>query len=69
MRILVVEDDRALSRIITRGLTEDGHAVDAVHTLKAARQQLETSDVALIVLDLGLPDGSGIDFCTHAHGA
>ncbi len=65
MRILVVEDDRALARIITRGLSEDGHAVDAAHTLKAARIQLDTSDVALIVLDLGLPDGSGIDFCTE----
>jgi DNA-binding response OmpR family regulator len=69
MRILVVEDDRALSRIIARGLAEEGHAVDAVHTLKAARVQLETSDVALVVLDLGLPDGSGIDFCTELRTA
>jgi DNA-binding response OmpR family regulator len=69
MRILVVEDDRALAKIITRGLVEEGHAVDTVHTLKAARLQLEVSDVALIVLDLGLPDGSGIDFCLELRGA
>ena len=69
MRILVVEDDRALAKIITRGLAEDGHAVDAVHTLKAAREQLDTAEVALIVLDLGLPDGSGIDFCLELRTA
>jgi DNA-binding response OmpR family regulator len=69
MRILVVEDDRALAKIITRGLAEDGHAVDAVHTLKAAREQLDTSEIALIVLDLGLPDGSGIDFCVALRNA
>jgi DNA-binding response OmpR family regulator len=69
MRILVVEDDRALARIITRGLAEEGHAIDTAHTLKSAREFLSTNDVALIVLDLGLPDGNGIDFCKELRDA
>ena len=65
MRILVVEDDRALARIITRGLAEDGYAIDTVHTISGARALLDTADVALVVLDLGLPDGNGVDFCVE----
>ncbi len=63
MRILVAEDDRALARVISRGLAEEGYAVESASTLKAARHVLAISEVSLIVLDLGLPDGSGIDFC------
>lgn len=63
MRILVVEDDRALARVIARGLTEEGYAVDAASTLRAARDALSMNEPSLIVLDLGLPDGNGIDFC------
>ena len=68
MRILVVEDDRALARVVTRGLVEEGYAVDTAPTLRAARDILAVNDVSLIVLDLGLPDGNGIDFCRELRG-
>jgi len=63
MRLLVVEDDRALGEVLRRGLVEDGHAVDLVGTLADADEAAFVDDYDLIVLDLGLPDGDGAEFC------
>ncbi len=63
MRLLVVEDDRALGEVVRRGLVEDGHAVDLVGTLADADEAVFVDDYDLIVLDLGLPDGDGAEFC------
>jgi DNA-binding response OmpR family regulator len=63
MRLLVVEDDRALAGVIRRGLVEDGYAVDVVGTAAAADEVVSVNDYSLIVLDLGLPDGDGALLC------
>ena len=63
MRLLLVEDDVSLSAVVERGLREDGYAVDTAATVLDARFQLEVNDYDLVVLDLGLPDGSGLDLC------
>ena len=63
MRILVVEDERPLARVLERGLVEEGHAVDVAHDLATARHLLAETSFALIVLDLGLPDGDGSSLC------
>jgi DNA-binding response OmpR family regulator len=63
MRLLLVEDDAALGAVIQRGLVEEGHAVDWERTVAAAIESLELSPYALVVLDIGLPDGSGLDVC------
>ena len=63
MRILVVEDERPLARVLERGLVEEGHAVDLAHDLATARYLLGETAYALIVLDLGLPDGDGSGLC------
>ncbi|EMD81840.1 winged helix-turn-helix domain-containing protein [Pacificimonas flava] len=60
MRILLVEDDEVLSDGIVAGLGLDGFQVDAVATLADARAA-NTGDHAGIVLDIGLPDGFGLD--------
>lgn len=60
MRILLVEDDEVLRDGIVAGLGLDGFEVDAVATLAEARA-VATGDHAGVVLDIGLPDGSGID--------
>jgi two-component system OmpR family response regulator len=61
MRILLVEDDRALGGAVQGHLTLAGHAVDLVRSLDEARAALATADHGLLLLDLGLPDGSGLD--------
>jgi DNA-binding response OmpR family regulator len=63
MRLLLVEDDAALGAVIQRGLVEEGHAVDWERTVASAIESLELSTYALVVLDIGLPDGSGLDVC------
>jgi two-component system OmpR family response regulator len=65
MRLLVVEDDRALGRVLTRGLVEEGHAVDLAPDLATARYLLGENSYALVLLDLGLPDGDGCDLCSE----
>ena len=63
VRVLVVEDDAALGAVIQRGLAEDGHAVDWERTLRGARRAVALAPYALVVLDLGLPDGDGLSLC------
>jgi DNA-binding response OmpR family regulator len=69
MRLLVVEDDRALGEVVRRGLVEDGHAVDLVTTLAAADQVVYVETYDLVLLDLGLPDGDGAEFCRQMRAA
>jgi DNA-binding response OmpR family regulator len=61
MRILLVEDDPALGRAVQEHLTLGGHAVDLVTGLDDASAAVPVTDYALVLLDLGLPDGSGLD--------
>lgn len=61
MRILVVEDDDVLRDGLVAGLGLDGFEVDAVASCADARAGLDVGDHATIVLDIGLPDGSGLD--------
>lgn len=63
MRILLVEDDPTLGTVVQRGLVEDGHAVDWERTLEAASEAVRLNPYQLVVLDLGLPDGDGLDLC------
>jgi len=67
VRVLVVEDDVSLGSVVQRGLVEDGHAVDLERTLAGARRALDISTYQLIVLDLGLPDGDGLQLCREVH--
>ena len=63
MRLLVVEDDRALAGVLKRALVEDGYAVDVEASVAGAERAIAVNDYTLIVLDLGLPDGDGADLC------
>jgi DNA-binding response OmpR family regulator len=69
MRLLLVEDDLSLSAIVERGLREDGYAVDTVGTVLDARHELQVNDYDLVVLDLGLPDGNGLELCREIRAA
>ncbi len=60
MRLLVVEDEPKMSRMLARGLTEEGHQVDVCETGQAALQQGLAVAYDAIVLDWGLPDVDGV---------
>lgn len=61
-RILIVEDNERLSKLVATGLDEQGHVCDAVTTLAAASEALQNFRFDAVVLDLGLPDGDGVDW-------
>ena len=61
MRLLVVEDERRLAERLGAGLREEGFAVDVAANLGNARDRAIESEYDVIVLDLKLPDGSGLD--------
>ena len=61
--ILLVEDDRAMSRIVTAALKARGYKVVAVANGRAALTAAERSNPAVVLLDLGLPDIDGIEVC------
>ncbi len=59
MRLLLIEDDTTLGSAIRDFLKREGYAVDWVTRIGAARACLP-GDYAIVVLDLGLPDGDGL---------
>lgn len=61
MRILVVEDDSILADGLRAGLSLTGATVDVVETCEDADHALSASRYSAVVLDIMLPDGSGLD--------
>jgi len=59
--ILLVEDDAAIRRTIAKGLSELAFRVQAAGTAAEARHILASEEIDLMMLDLGLPDGDGLD--------
>lgn len=62
MKILVVDDEADVRSVVERALRADGHAVVTAADLEAARERV-IEGVELIVLDLRLPDGFGLELC------
>ena len=59
--MLVVEDEHRLADRLARGLREEGLAVDVAQTMALARDLASSADYDLVLLDLKLPDGSGLE--------
>ena len=60
MKLLLVEDDKALARVIMRTLDEAGFIVEHATKAEQADFLLSTEDIKAVLLDLGLPDGDGV---------
>ena len=61
--ILILEDESSIADNIRYALEAEGFAAHWYSTLKEGRERLQAGDIDLIVLDVGLPDGNGYDFC------
>ncbi|KML54619.1 transcriptional regulator [Burkholderia cepacia] len=59
--VLVVEDDEPMRRLLCNYLSGHGMTVDGVGTAGAAVEAVGRRDYEMVLLDLGLPDGDGID--------
>lgn len=60
--VLIVEDEHAIRRFLRTALEADGLRVYEAETLQRGLLEAATRKPDLIILDLGLPDGDGIDF-------
>ena len=65
MRILVVDDDARLCAVISRGLTEEGYAVDVAHDGEQGQYMAEINDYDLILLDIMMPNVDGLTVCRN----
>ena len=61
--IFLLEDDKILSKGISIALEKDGHTVTAVYGYIEALQKYQNQRYDLFLLDINLPDGSGMEFC------
>ena len=62
-RVLLVEDDQGIGRVLERGLAAEGYEVVWVRTLAAATEAARGGGHDLVLLDRMLPDGDGAAFC------
>ena len=60
-QLLIIEDDIGLNQGLSKALKADDRQIISCHDLKAAREQLLCGSVSLILLDINLPDGSGLE--------
>ena len=61
-QILIIEDDMALNKGLCKALTTDSRQLISCTDIRSAREQILCSMPSLILLDINLPDGSGLDF-------
>jgi DNA-binding response OmpR family regulator len=61
MRVLLVEDERTVRETLVQDLHAEGHEVQAESTGRAGFARARSSGFDVLILDLGLPDGDGLD--------
>jgi len=69
MRLLIVEDEARIAELVRNGLTRAGFTVDTAANAADARAALEVGSYDGAILDLGLPDGDGLDVLAQARRA
>jgi len=63
MRVLVVEDERRIADFISRGLSEQGYAVDVAYDGDEALHWPDVAEFDVVILDVMLPVRDGIEVC------
>ena len=61
MRLLLVEDDDLLAESLAETLEDEGYRVDVSARMREAESLMASEEYSLVILDLGLPDGSGLE--------
>lgn len=61
--VLLVEDDPLIARTLAMSLRHEGYALSLAASVAEARAALATGSFALVIFDVGLPDGDGIALC------
>lgn len=61
--ILIVEDDRVLNRGVSFALKKEGYEIISAYSLEEAKNVIIKNDIDFLLIDINLPDGSGLDLC------
>ena len=69
MRVLIVEDDAGIATGLAATLKDSGYAADVTPTLAQASAALSVEPFDLVLLDLSLPDGDGLDWLRQLRSA
>ena len=62
-KILIIEDEPDIRKTLEYNISREGYHVVGASSLLEAKSQIESDSFSLILLDLMLPDGSGLDLC------
>ena len=62
-KILIIEDEPDIRKTLEYNISREGYEVACASSLYEGRQKLESASFSLLLLDLMLPDGSGLDLC------
>ena len=62
-KILIIEDEPDIRKTLEYNISREGYEVISVSSLSEGREKLESVSFSLLLLDLMLPDGSGLDLC------
>jgi len=62
-KILIIEDEPDIRETLVYNFSREGYDILSASSLLEARSQIESNTFSLILLDLMLPDGSGLDLC------
>ena len=65
MKILLVEDDRKIGQFVKKGLEEVSYTAVWVRNRKDAREAMSAGQYDVVILDIGLPDGNGLQLLTE----
>ena len=63
--ILLLEDDDSLNHSVSLKLKKEGYTVYSAFTVEDALDFFQNKNLSLIICDISLPDGSGLDFCSQ----
>lgn len=63
MKILIIEDDESLAQGIAMILKEEGYETLVASSLKEGKKFIGEESIQLLILDINLPDGNGLEFC------
>jgi Response regulator containing CheY-like receiver, AAA-type ATPase, and DNA-binding domains len=66
-KILIVEDDESLSKLVKTVLEEQGYEVSTVPSAEQAKKSIETEEPALAMIDIILPGQGGMDLILELH--
>src|SRR4051812_45424430 len=64
-KVLIIDDEEKLRNLLARLLKLEGYVITEAGSLKAAYKAIDTEEPDIILCDVKLPDGNGLDFITE----